>query len=588
MNRLSALRVLYFIFTLVVIGRLFYWQVLSTDKLQAVAETQRSSTVEIPSKRGRILAADGFPLVTNQPSYLLFAYLPALQENPVRVSDSIGPLIALTPKDLKATPSAELEKELITQSKNEVVAKLSAKDLAWVPLKRRLPEDKKQIIEAMQINGLGFESGQARLYPEASMAAKLTGFVGVDASGSQKGYFGLEGYYDLELKGKSGFIKQERDASGRPIVVGDYQGSGARDGRDLKTHIDRGLQLTIEKKLREAIEKYGAKSGEIAVINPQTGGIIALASLPGYEQEDYKNYENALYKIPTIADTYEPGSTFKAVVMAMGLEEGVVEPDTTCDSTCDGPVEIGQYTINTALREYHPGQTMTNTLELSDNTGMVFMAFKLGKEKFVEYLHRFRFDMPTGIDLEQETVPTLRKKWGDIDLATGSFGQGLTVTSIHMLQVIAAFANDGIMMKPHVVAEVLGETAQKVEPKEVARIISSETAKKITHMMTSAAQNGLPKWMLPEGYEVAGKTGTAQVPIAGHYDTSTTIHSYVGFAPAEKPRFAMIVKLQEPTYSPWASTTAAPLWMDIAGDLFIHFGIPPSITPTPSSEVTNY
>ena len=576
--RLRIVRLVFLFAMFGIVARLFYWQVLSGDKLQAVAEIQRSSTIEIQSTRGRILAADGYPLVTNQPSYLLFAYLPAISADKAQISETLSPLIAPTPLELKATPSAELTKSLIQDTKSEVFTKLTSRDVAWVPLKRKVSENTKIAVEKLAINGLGFENGQSRLYPEASMAAALTGFVGVNPSGSAQGYFGLEGYYDLELKGKSGFIKQERDAAGKPIVVGDFRGSGARDGRDLKTSIDRGLQLTIEAKLQQALVKYGAKSGEVVVMDPSSGSIVALASLPGYEQANYADFDTSVYKIPSIADTYEPGSTFKAMVMAMALEAGAIEPDTICDATCDGPVTIGKYTINTALKQYNPGQTMTNTLELSDNTGMIFAAFRLGKDKFAGYLHEFGFDTPTGIDLDQETVPAYRDTWGDIDLATGSFGQGLTVTSIHMLQVISAFANGGVMMQPHVVDEVIGEITQKIPPKMVKRIIKEDTARKITQMLSDAAHNGLPKWMLPVGYKVAGKTGTAQVPLDGHYDTSTTIHSYVGFAPADKPRFSMIVKLKEPTFSPWASTTAAPLWMDIAQDLFIHYGIPPEAT----------
>ena len=549
---------------------------MSGSRLQAVAETQRNSTVEIPSRRGRILASDGFPLVTNQPSYLLFAYLPAISDSPVSISEKINSIIAPTPEEMDATPSAKVREQLKLEAYTESLEKLSSKDLAWVPLKRNLTEEKKVQIENLKINGLGFESGQTRLYPEASMAAQLTGFVGVNTNGGQKGYFGIEGYYDLELRGKSGFVRQERDASGLPIVVGSYQGSGVRDGRDLKTHINRGIQLLIEQKLTKGIEKYGAKSGEVVIMDPSTGGIVAMASFPAYEQEKYKKFDSSLYKIPSITDIYEPGSTFKAIVMAMALEEDVIEPDTKCDETCDGPIEIGKFTIHTALDKYHPNQTMTQTLEESDNVGMVFVGFKLGEDKFIDYLKKFRFDKPTGIDLEQESVPTIRKSWGDIDLAVGSFGQGLSTTSIHMLQVISAFANQGSMMKPHVVKEVIGDKTQKISPKKVDQIISKETAEQITIMMTSAVKNGLAEWMQPEGYKIAGKTGTAQVAISGHYDKDKTIASFIGFAPSDNPKFAMIVKLTEPTSSPWASATAAPLWMEIASDLFFHYGIAPS------------
>ncbi|MFC1654057.1 peptidoglycan D,D-transpeptidase FtsI family protein [Patescibacteria group bacterium] len=575
-GRITILRIVYTLLVFVIVARLFYWQILSRDKLQAIAEIQTNSTVEIPSRRGRILASDGFPLVTNQPNYLLFAYLPAIFESAQEISEKISPLISPNPEDIGATPSAKIKEEIEMNTYYEVLEKLTSKKLAWVPLQRDLSEDKKQAVESLEINGLGFEAGQARLYPEASMSAQLTGFVGLNASGGQKGYFGLEGYYDLELKGKSGFVRQERDASGRPIVVGDYRETGVRDGRDLKTHIDRGVQLLVEKKLEKGMQKYGAKSGEVTIMDPKTGGIIAMASLPGYEQNKYKQFESSLYKIPSITDIYEPGSTFKAFVMAMALEEGVIEPDTKCDETCDGPVTIGKFTIHTALKEYISNQTMMQTLEESDNTGMVFVAFKLGKENFVKYLEKFGLNKPTGIDLEQEEVPIFRKKWGDIDLATGSFGQGLTTTSMHMLQAISAFANEGVMMKPHIVREVIGTKNQVIKPRVVNQIVSKETSEKITKMLTSAVKVGLAEWMQPEGYKIAGKTGTAQVAISGHYDKDKTIASFIGFAPADDPKFAMIVKLREPTSSPWASATAAPLWMEIAQDLFFHYGIPPS------------
>lgn len=575
-ERISFIRIIFSIFVVVIVARLFFWQVLSGSKLQAIAETQRNSTVEIPSRRGRVLASDGFPLVTNQPSYLLFAYLPAISDSPVSISEKINSIIAPTPEEVDATPSAKVREQLKLETYTETLEKLSSKDLAWVPLKRDLTEEKKVQIESLEINGLGFESGQTRLYPEASMAAQLTGFVGVNANGGQKGYFGIEGYYDLELRGKSGFVRQERDASGLPIVVGSYQGSGVRDGRDLKTHINRGIQLLVEQKLQKGIEKYGAKSGEVVIMDPSTGGIVAMTSFPAYEQGEYKKFDSSLYKIPSITDIYEPGSTFKAIVMAMALEEDVIEPDTKCDETCDEPIEIGKFTIHTALDKYLPGQTMTQTLEESDNLGMVFVGFKLGEDKFIDYLKEFGFNKPTGIDLEQESVPTIRKNWGDIDLAVGSFGQGLTTTSMHMLQVISAFANQGAMMKPHVVKEVIGDKTIQISPKKVDQIISEETAEQITTMMTSAVENGLAEWMQPEGYKIAGKTGTAQVAISGHYDKDKTIASFIGFAPSNNPKFAMIVKLTEPTSSPWASATAAPLWMEIASDLFFHYGIPPS------------
>jgi cell division protein FtsI/penicillin-binding protein 2 len=573
--RFQFLRTIFSLVVIAIVGRLFYWQVLSADKLQAIAEIQQQSTIEIPSLRGRILSSDGFPLVSNEPSYLLYAYLPDIEGDRDKISDSLAPLIAEKPEDLGATASAELREQLVYSKYLDIKDSLMSDDLVWVPLKRQIDEKTKLSIDALELGGLGFESGQTRFYPEASMAAQLTGFVGSNAVGSQVGYFGLEGFYDLELRGKPGFIRQEKDASGKPIVIGNYQDVSGRDGRDLVTHIDRGLQLMIENALDEGMERYGAVAGEVIVMDPKTGGILALASLPTYEQGEYRKYDSVLYRLPSIADTYEPGSTFKALVVAAAIEEKVVEPETVCNEDCAGPVTIGKYTISTWNNEYNPGQTVTEILEHSDNVGMVHIAQEMGKDKFVEYIKKFGIGEATGIDLEEETIPTLRDKWGDIDLATGSFGQGLAVTSMQMIKAFGALANNGVMMQPKVVGEVLGEGAIEISPREVRRVISEETAKTITEMLVSAVDSGEAQWAKLRGYRVAGKTGTAQIAIAGHYDEEKTIASFIGFAPADDPKFVMLVKLKEPTSSPWASETAAPLWMSIAKEMLFHFGIPP-------------
>lgn len=561
---------------LVVAARLFYWQILSKDKLQAIAEIQQTSTVEIPGSRGKILAADGYPLVANQPAYLLYAYLPQVEKSPKTISETLAPLLAPRPEDIDATPSAEVKEALEEETRLALEKKLSTTNLAWVPLHRQVTEVTKVNIEKLHLAGVGFEVGEMRLYPEASMAAQLVGFVGKDAGGAPKGYFGLEGYYDLELKGKPGLIRQEKDASGKPIVIGNYQDIESRDGRSLKTYLDRSLQLVIEKKLKDGLEKYQAASGEVLIMDPKTGGILAAASLPSFDPERYQKYDSTFYKLPSISNTYEPGSTFKVLVMAAALEENRLKPEDTCESPCAGPVKIGAYTIRTWNNEYNPGQTMTQILEHSDNVGMVYVAQKLGKDKFIDYIKKFGIGSPTNIDLEGETAPTLRDRWGDIDLATGAFGQGLAVTSIQMLSAVAAIANDGVRLEPHVVQAVIGEKEIPVPPVEVGRIVSKKTADTVTEMMVSAVKSGEARWTYMKGYNVAGKTGTAQIPISGHYDTDKTIASFVGFAPADDPKFAMLVKLREPQSSPWAAETAAPLWMGIARDLFYHFNLAPS------------
>lgn len=560
---------------IVVVTRLFYWQIFAGTTLQAIAQTQHQSIIEIPASRGKILASDGYPLVNNQPAYITFAYTPDLTEPPITLANALGPLLAPKAEDIGATPSAELTQQLTADTTATIAAKLTNQQLSWIPLGRNTLESTKKQIEAFNLKGIGFEPSQIRFYPEASMAAQLLGFVGSDGSGNPKGYFGLEGRYNFELTGRPGIIRQEKDALGKPIVTGEYADIASRDGRTLKTHVDRGLQFLVERELKNGIEKYQAKSGEIIIIDPTTGGVLAMAAFPNFDPARHKVYGIETYKNPSISDTYEPGSTFKTVVMASAINEKVVTPDTTCDSTCNGPVSIGKYSISTWNNEYKPGETMTEVLERSDNTGMIFVARQLGKEKLIDYLRRFGFGEATNIDLEGEVVPSLRTKWGDIDVATASFGQGLSVNSLQMVMAVAAIANKGRLMEPHVVAEVSDENKISVIPPKIVRdVISPEAAVTMTEMMKKSATHGDAKWAVPQELEIAGKTGTAQMAIAGHYDAEKTMASFVGFAPASNPRFAMIVKLQEPQTSPWASETAAPLWFKIAKQMFQYWNIP--------------
>ncbi len=542
--------------------RLFYWQILNSEQLAAAAEKQHWVSFEIPAKRGEILAADGFPLATNEEAFLLFASIPDLKEKPQDIAAKIAPF--LNNSDIKET------EELIKQ-------RLKRDDLVWVPIQHRISRQTKEIIQNLKIAGLGFEEEQKRSYPEGSSAAHLLGFVGFDINGRDKGYFGLEGFYDLELRGEPGMVRREKDASGKPILVGESREEKQKDGRSLQTTIDRSIQFIVEEKLQKGLKRYGAISGSVVVMEPSSGAILAMASLPTYDPANYWKEDKKNFPNPVIASSYEPGSTFKVLVMAAALNEGVVVPQTRCDK-CDGPRNISGYTIRTWNDKYFPDCTMVEVIQHSDNVGMVFVGEKLGREKLVEYLEKFGLGRPTGIDLQEESSPPLRPKgeWKSIDLATASFGQGIAVTPLQMVRAVGAIANQGKLVKPFVVKKIIGEgQTEEIPLKEGKQIIKAATARVMTEMMVNAVDNGEAKWAKPKGFRIAGKTGTAQIPVAGHYDEEKTIASFVGFAPADEPKFIMLVTLREPTSSPWGSETAAPLWFDIAKELFTYYGILP-------------
>lgn len=555
MWRIWTLFGVFILLFLAIIVRLFYWQIIQGDTLRAQANQQYNLELSIPAARGTIAATDGSPLAMNQQGFLVWAQ-PKEVENAGVFAKAIAPILH--------------------QDESSITDMLNIPGRVWVPLAHKADSATKDQLAELNLKGLGFEPEAKRYYPESSMAAQLLGFVGSDQNGADQGYFGLEGYYDRDLRGRDGSIQLEKDVQGSAILVGDTKRIEPEDGRSLVLWIDRTAQKIAETRLEEGIEKYGAKAGTVTIMDPKTGGILAMASHPSYDPAAFGSFDKSLYKNPIVASSYEPGSTFKVFVVAGALQEKAVTPDTKVDES--GPVPVDDYVIHTWNDSYHGPITIAQVLEYSSNVGMVRVAQKMGKNAMLKYLHAYGIGQPTGIDLEEESSPELRpdSDWKNIDIATAAFGQGIAVTPIQMVRAVAAIANGGWLMEPHVVREIIDGTGKKVEipPKKIRQVVSSSTASVLTEMMISAVDLGEAKWAKPAGYRIAGKTGTAQIPVAGHYDEKKTIASFVGFAPADIPKFVMLVTLTEPSSSPWGSETAAPLFFKIARDLFTYYSIP--------------
>jgi len=538
-----------------IIARLFYWQIISGYHLKAEATAQYKLELTLPAERGSIITSDGYPIVMNKSASLVYAEPANIDNHKV---------------------FSELVSQVLQIDVASVAAMISDTSKMWSPILHKVDEEKIQELKLLNVKGLGFEKEPKRYYPEGSMAAQLLGFVGLDQNGNDVGYFGLEGYYNRELQGKAGSITIEKDVTGAPILVGDSTRIEPENGSTMVLWLDRTMQNIVEKKLIEGIQKYGAKEGSVVVMDPTTGGILAMASYPSYHPGQYREFDREFYKNPIVASQYEPGSTFKALVMGIAIDKGLIKATTIFDEK--EPVEVSDYTIRTWNNEYHGPITMTEVLEHSSNVGMVYVGKLLGIDAFVQFIKDVGFGMPTKIDLEDESSPEMRsnRDWKEIDLATASFGQGIAVTPLQMIRATSAIANGGWLMEPHMVKQM--QNAKKriieVKPKKIRQIFSAATAQVVTEMMTAAVDNGEAKWAKPKGYRIAGKTGTAQIPVAGHYDNKKTIASFVGFAPADKPRFAMLVTLREPSSSQWGSETAAPLFFNIAKELFLYLGIP--------------
>jgi len=539
-----------------IISRLLYWQVWASSRLKTQAAGQHFFRLPLPPQRGAVISSDNYPLVMNQQAYLLYG-------EPKNILDIDG--------------FAKRVGDAIGKDSASISGVLNQPGRVWVPIEHKVEKETVERLKGLQEKGLGFEEEPKRFYPEASMSAHLLGFVGLDQNGMDQGYFGLEGFYDRELRGKEGSLEIEKDVAGNPILIGQTFRVEPQDGRDLILWIDRSVQAIAEKRLKEGMEKYGAKEGSVIIMDPKTGGILGMASFPSYDPRSYATSEKERYINPTVAGSYEPGSTFKVIIMGAGIDAGVITPQTEMDET--GPIEVGGYTIRTWNNQYHGKITMTQVLEYSSNVGMVFVGKKLGREKLLSAIKNFGFGKSTDIDLEDESSPTIRpnKEWYEIDLSTASFGQGIAVTPIQMVRAVGALANGGVLMEPKVVKAIQDKNGKiaPIPPKKLRQVVSKKTAEEVTEMMVASVDNGEAKWAKPQGYRIAGKTGTAQIPVSGHYDEKKTIASFVGFAPSDDPKFVMLVTLRETTSSQWGSETAAPLFFNIAKDLFLYWGITP-------------
>ena len=563
--RIFWIKLFFSIFFFCILVRLFYWQVVRADFLQAQAEGQHFTNTKVQASRGNIQFSDGFILASSSPSFSLFAQPKLIPKDKiVETSYFLAKVLAE-------------DKGLVEPLAKDFINKLS-QDLYWVSLKKNISYEYKKIIDDLNLSGIGFDTSSNRFYPEGSSSAHILGFVGSDSKGDNKGYFGIEGYYDGELKGLSGSIRHEKDAVGLPILIGNFFQSDAKNGKDLITNIDRSVQLILENALKTGQEKYGAKKASGIIMDPKTGAILALASFPNYDPDKYFNFPKEFYKNPIVADQYEPGSTFKVLVMAAALNEDLIRPDSKCD-ICFGPVSIGGFSIRTWNNQYRPDSSMTDVIIHSDNIGMVFVSKKLGIDKFYEYLESFGFGSSTDIDVEDESSPDIRPKkdWGEIDLATASFGQGIAVTPIQMVRAVAVIANGGVLVEPHIVKKIQdSKSTYEIKPKMIKQIIKSSAADMVKEMMVSAVNEGEAKFTRIKGFKIAGKTGTAQIPVAGHYDANKTIASFVGFAPADDPKFVMLIRYDEPSSSIFGAETAAPTFFEISRQLFNYYKIAPT------------
>lgn len=534
--------------TLVVIARLFQFQILEARQLSANGDELRNYSATRLPVRGAILDRNGIML--------------AAPGNDFEVDASPALLIREQMDDIATSLAPVLEKSRYQILDTIETAKAEA--LPWVTLARRVSPELADRIEALPYAGLYLEPVPRRLYPQGNLLSHALGYVNFEGEGLS----GLERYYQDLLGGRAATEQRSGDPAALrtnlPVV----------DGADIVLTVDRTVQYVVEQHLEQALKQYGAQSGLIIAMQPRTGEILAMASRPDFSPYNYPDFPVEVLTNPAVSLQYEPGSVMKLATVAAALDSGVATPQTSFVDS--GVFEVGGITVRNSCRCGYGLVDVTTILKESINTGTTFLSTLMGPDIFYNYLGRFGFGRPTGIDLAAEFRGEVHLPdspvWSDSFLGTNSFGQGIAVTAVQMISAASAIANRGVQMQPHLVKEIryADGRVEVIEPQVMSLPIRPETADAMLPMTILSGE--LASF---DGYVVAGKSGTAQIPEAGGYHPTDTIASYIGWLPADDPQLIILVKLDRPQTSEWGSQTATPTFAALAQDLVLLLDIPP-------------
>lgn len=545
-----------------VIFRLYTLQVLAHEYYQELASDQHKIFEDLVPKRGEMFVKDGeghYPVAVNKELYLVFAVGREV-ENPRETARQIAPILEL--------------------DERETEKKIDDPGGWYAVLAHKVDEKKASQIREKNLKGIHMSPESERFYPAGNFASQLVGFVGSDGNRA-KGRYGLEAFWNKELEGKEGKLEQERDTGGRWISISEKVMSPAKDGDDLYLTVDHTIQYRAEMAVKKALEKFQADSGSIVVLEPRTGAVLAMASAPDFNPNDFSNIEDmSVFTNPAVSHAYECGSIFKPVTMSAGIDAKVVTPDTTYTDT--GAVNEAGYTIKNSDGKANGVQTMSQVLEKSLNTGVIFVEKLLGNLRFYEYVKSYGFGEKTGIETVGESPGSIAglAELKNINAFTATFGQGISMTPIQLAAAFSAIANGGELMKPFVVDKIVNGDGNKTitQPESKRRVISKEASLDLVRMMTGVVKNGHGKRAGVPGYLVAGKTGTAQIPKKDGpgYEEGAHVGSFVGFAPAYDPHFVMLVKLDNPKNVEWAESSAAPTFGEMAKFMLDYFGVEPT------------
>ncbi len=544
--RINIVFLTFLIISATIIGRLVFIQILQGGFYRALSQGLHSSFNENQGDRGKIFLEGGESLAINIDWPLVFAH----------------------PKEIENTEeTAQILSQILNLEENFILEKLD-KDNSYSLLKRKLNEEEFESLKNLNLKGIYLKKEIGRYYPKELLASQITGFLGAEG----KGQYGLEQSYNNVLEAKKSLIDEEK-------------------GSDLTLTINYNVQFQAEKILQKAKENFNIEGGQIIVIEPDSGKILAMADLFNFNPNHYEKYAKEgnleIFKNRATQDLFEPGSVFKAITMAAALEENKISPQTTYID--EGFVKIDGYPtpIYNYGQKVHGKQTMTNVLEKSINTGAVFVQKELGQNLFLKYAEKFGFFEPTGIDVQETySLNEELKKGREINFATASFGQGIQMTPIQLVRAYCVIANGGKLIKPYLVEKITNpddivkdyNLKSDIETEE-EKIISSRIAYQLSAMLVSVVENGFAKQAQVPGYFIAGKTGTAQVSfgalgIEKEGYSEKTIQTFIGFAPAFDPQFLILVKLDNPE-TKTAEYSTVPIFKELAEYIIHQYQIPP-------------
>lgn len=544
----------------VVTARLVYIQVVKGPEYAAAAAAQRTSDIVLSPQRGFILDREGEVLAESMDARTIYA-VPSAVKDKQAAANAIAAAIG-------GDPSVYLQR--------------LSRDTNFVYVARKVDVSRANALKEMKIDGLAFLEDSRRVYPSNELACQVLGFVGVD----DKGLSGLELEYDDILAGKEGRLIAERDTKGRPIPGGVTLEEEAVDGKDIFLTIDKDIQYQAQIALAEAVTQWGAKAGSVVVMDPSNGEILAMASVPQFNPNDFGSAVEGAYRNRPIVDTYEPGSTIKSFTASAVIESGLFTPASMFE--LPPTIEVGGRTIHESHDRPTVQWSLTQIVTNSSNVGSVKLGMALGAEGLYKYFSQFGLTEKTGVDYPGEVKGWLPSvdQWSSSSIGTIPFGQGVSVTGLQLARALGAIANGGELVTPHFLKQVPDSPNMKLSwPRKPA--ISASTASAMRLVLTDVVNEGTGSAAAVAGYQVAGKTGTAQKARTDGfpgYAAGKYVASFTGFLPADDPKVLILVSLDEPSNAIYGGTVAAPTFSRIAQFCVEHLKIPPGPAVTGASQ----